>query len=84
MQINYTDNLMNHKLLMFPIFVQECNLYLYFTVDSKRKHVMIDIKDKLEDVNQVENDALLQCVTAKYNFDVSLQKCYKPKTPPRM
>lgn len=37
---------------------------------------MIDIKDKLEDVNQVENDALLQCMTAKYNFDVSLQKCY--------
>lgn len=63
---------MNNKFLMFPIVVQECNFYLYFTVDSKRKHVMIDIKDKLEDVNQVENDALLQCVTAKYNFDVNL------------
>lgn len=63
---------MNHKFLMFPIFVEECNFYFYFTVDSKRKHVMIDIKDKLEDVNQVESDALLQCVTAKYNFDVSL------------
>lgn len=63
---------MNHKFLMFPIVVQEYNFYLYFTVDSKRKHVMIDIKDKLEDVNQVENDALLQCVTAKYNFDVRL------------
>lgn len=61
---------------MFPIFVQECNFYLYFTVDSKRKDVMIDIKDKFEDVNQVENDALLQCMTAKYNFDISLQKCY--------
>lgn len=52
-QINYTDNLMNHKFLMFPIFVQDCNFYVYFTVDSKRKHVMIDIEDKFEDVNQL-------------------------------
>lgn len=50
---------------MFPIFVQDCNFYVYFTVDSKRKNVMIDIEDKFEDVNQVDNDALLQCVTAK-------------------